>query len=97
MWKWTSGWGRRASAGGPGSWLSPTSADKEGMGLAGVGPASCPRPGLPTVPIPESLIGTRESYPWACVRAVLCIRTFPGFQKIGVWAPSSSSLDPRSP
>lgn len=45
--------------GGPGSWLSPTSADEEGTGLAGVGPVSCPRPGLPTAPTPESLIGTR--------------------------------------
>lgn len=97
VWKWTSGWGRRASAGGPGSWLSLTSADEEGMGLAGVGPASCPRPGLPTAPTPESPIGTRESCPWACVRAVLCIRAFPGFQTMGVWAPSSSSLDPRNP
>lgn len=73
--------------GGLESWLRPMPADEEGTCVAGVGPVSCPRPGLPTA-APKSLTGTRESCPWACVRAVLCIRAFPGFQKIEVWAPS---------
>lgn len=38
--------------------------------------------------LPLNLLPEPESCPWACVRAVLCIGAFPGFQKIEVWAPS---------
>lgn len=80
--------GYESVRGGLDSWLSPTPADEEGTCVAGVGPASCPRPGLPTS-APESYWNQRALSMGLCKSCVVH-RSFS-------WIPKDRSVGSYSP
>lgn len=72
-----------------GAWIrgsAPRLQMRKGRAWLAWGQRLAPDQAFPLLPL--NLTGTREPCPWACVRAVLCIGAFPGFQKIEVWVPT---------